>query len=142
VVPDTVSFANNAWTDVYTLIAPNASPVTGFYLAVTLGLDGTPSYSYSANASYQWNVATNSFSLYVPTTWATVSNALFAPPPPPVVVQPIAPMPPVIAFAPPPGLAFGAIQIGAIDNPEPATGLLFATGAAALWLWRRKRAKA
>jgi len=36
----------------------------------------------------------------------------------------------------------GPLVLGAFDNPEPSTGLLIVTGVAAVWLWRRKRAKA
>jgi hypothetical protein len=61
------------------------------------------------------------------------------------VAQPV--VIPQVSLAPPPVIITPTIGLSGpitdLDNPEPATSVLFVSGAAALWLWRRKkRAKA
>ena len=134
------------WTSVYTLLARDARPVEGAYLAITVGQDSSVSYHYSINASQSWDIGTGGFSSSSPTTWANVANTLFPPPPPPAPpIQTVTPNP---IFLPPPVIITPNLSpltpIGPADigNPEPATGLLMVTGIAGFWLWRRKRAKA
>ncbi len=133
-------FSVLGWTNVFTLLAQDASPITGAYLAITVGPTQNVSYSYSFNPGDFWNWSTNGFSAGSPTTWTDVANFLFpppAPPPPPAVVSGPVFTPPPVVTGPTPGLNLSGPAIDA-DNPEPATIFLFASGLVAFWLYRKR----
>ena len=148
------------WTDVYTVLGLDQNPVSGAYLAITMGQDGNVSFSATVDPSAVWNFMQNGFQSSASTSWTNVANTLFPPPPPAPVFTP--PPPPAPVFTPPPAPPAPAIPVVTFipwvivkpdtgflsqpfvdiqDSPEPATGVLLLTGAVALWLWRRKQAK-
>src|SRR5690349_206531 len=57
------------WTSVYTLLARDARPVEGAYLAITVGQDSSVSYHYSIDASQTWDSGISGFSASSSATW-------------------------------------------------------------------------
>jgi hypothetical protein len=133
-------FSALGWTNIYTLLAPNANPIVGAYLAITVSNDASVSYRYTVNPTQGWNIATSTFTTTSSNTWASVANMLFPPPPPPPPPAPVvntAPPIPTVLIVPTigPFVSPGAF----LDNPEPSTGLLLLTGVGLMWFaWRRK----